>query len=379
MNVFKLIFKEVLHRKLNFLLSIAGIMGAVAIVISFFTTGEASKKETIRLMRDMGYNLRIIPKDERMEDFWMNGYSDLSMPESYLKEFESQKGISYAHVLATLQRKIDWRGGSAILTGISSEVARGGKSAMIFEIAPGKVFLGYELAKREGLKDGAQIDVLGKPVTIEKCLSESGSIDDLRIYARLDEVQSLTGMAGRINEIKALECDCQDPHMDVLALLRDQLSKFLPEAKVIRMEGISEARERQRNMVDTYFALLMPAVIALCALWVASLAMLNTRERRGEIGILRALGYGSGTVAALFLGKAIIVGVIGSVGGFALGTGFAMKFGPELFRVTEGIVRPDYSLLAMALIAAPLFAAISAFLPAMVAVTQDPAESLRCE
>ena len=77
----KLIYKEIIHRKSNFILSLLAVTCAVTFFVAFFTANEASKRETIRLTRDMGFNLRIIPKETDMNSFWIQGYSDLFMPE----------------------------------------------------------------------------------------------------------------------------------------------------------------------------------------------------------------------------------------------------------------------------------------------------------
>jgi len=53
MNIFGLIFKEIRHRKINFLLALLAVLIAVALFISFFTSGQASNRETTRLMRDI--------------------------------------------------------------------------------------------------------------------------------------------------------------------------------------------------------------------------------------------------------------------------------------------------------------------------------------
>ena len=68
MNLFHLVFKEIRFRKWNFFLSLLAVITAVALFSAFFTSGQASKRETTRLMRDMGFNLRIIPKDTDMDD-----------------------------------------------------------------------------------------------------------------------------------------------------------------------------------------------------------------------------------------------------------------------------------------------------------------------
>ena len=104
--LFNLIYKEILHRKLNFVLALLAVTFAVAFFVSFFTANEASNRETIRLTRDMGFNLRIIPKKTDMNKFWANGYSDLSMPEEYVDLFWGFKNFSFAHLTAILHKKI---------------------------------------------------------------------------------------------------------------------------------------------------------------------------------------------------------------------------------------------------------------------------------
>ena len=58
--------------------------------VFFFTTSEASKRETIRLTRDMGFNLRIIPGKTDMDEFWTRGFSKYTMPEEYSLEVDSE-------------------------------------------------------------------------------------------------------------------------------------------------------------------------------------------------------------------------------------------------------------------------------------------------
>ena len=107
--------------------------------------------------------------------------------------------------------------------------------------------------------------------------------------------------------------------------------------------------------------------------------MMNVRDRRGEIGIVRALGYSSGKITAMFLGKSVIVGLLGAIAGFIIGTILALNFGSDIFKITAKVIKPEYSLLGYALIVTPLFAAVASFVPTMYSVTQDPADTLREE
>jgi len=126
-------------------------------------------------------------------------------------------------------------------------------------------------------------------------------------------------------------------------------------------------------------AILLPLVLVVCGVWVGVLAMLNVRDRREEIGVMRAVGYGSGAVAAVFLARAVAIGLIGAVAGFYSGTFLALHYGPGIFKFTAGGIQADYRALWLALAAAPLFAALCSFIPTAIAVAQDPAVTLRQE
>ena len=73
MSMIGLIYKEICHRKVSFLLGILAVVTAVALFISFFTAGQAYRRETRKIMLDMGQNLRIIPKRTIMDKFWSKG------------------------------------------------------------------------------------------------------------------------------------------------------------------------------------------------------------------------------------------------------------------------------------------------------------------
>ncbi|MCD4770444.1 MAG: FtsX-like permease family protein [Bacteroidales bacterium] len=374
--ILKLLIKEILHRKLNSVLSLLAIITAVTLFVSFFTMSDASKRETIRLTRDMGFNLRIIPKETDMNQFWLTGYSDLTMPEEYVDKFFLYKNFSYAHLTATLHKRVTWRNREVILTGISPEIEPSGieKTSMIFSIEQGTVYIGFEIANSFGITIGDELEIFNKSFTVAKILSETGSSDDIRIYTTLNDVQEMVDKRGEINEIKALNCLClTSDEVNPIEILRTQLNEVVPDAKVIINQTIAVAREKQRMMVEKYIVFILTFVVIVCAVWIAALAIINTRERQRETGILRAVGYRTGKIAALFLGKAVLLGLVGGVFGFLIGTGLASLIGPEIFKITANTIKPVYSLLIWSVIVAPAFTALSTLIPASLAITRDPA------
>jgi len=382
MATLSLIFKEIRHRKVNFLLGLLAVVTAVALFISFFTAAKASNRETARLMLSMGFNLHVISNETDMTEFLLTGLTDKTMPEEYVQKLASPKGFSYNHLLATLQRKISWRGLQVVLTGLAAEVCPPGqkKPPMVSAIEPGTAYVGYLVADKLGLKKGDTIDINGIALKIARCLFEQGGVDDIRIQCHLQDAQEILNLPGQISQIQAVDCLCFADTNDPVSILRREVASILPDAQVFHARPIATARAKQRQMIKGMFAVIMPFVVIVCGVWIGVLAITNVRDRQQEIGIMRALGYGSGRVTVLFLGKAVTIGLLGAIAGFLIGTVLALYFGPDIFKITaKTMVKPELSLLFWSLIAAPLFSAASSFVPAMIAVAYDPAITLREE
>ncbi len=376
MSMLRLLFKEMAHRKLNFLLGLVSVVAAVALFVAVLTMSNASERETVQLMRDLGFNVLIVPKNTNMTDFWSEDFATEEMSEDYVHKLANSGIITIRHLVATLQKKITLSNQKVLLTGVLPETPVRGKEKkpdMGYSIPRGKVYVGFELARVLKLNEGDTITLLGKDFVVERCLQETGSKDDIRIYGDLHDVQEVLGKPGKINAIEALRCLCQGAQ---LGNVRETIAEVLPETNVTERGSIAVARAETRKMVEKYAAFIIPTVFLVSAVWVGLLSLSNVRERRQEIGILRALGFGSGRIASLFLGKAVLLGLIGAAIGFAVGTGLALQFGPEIFRVTAGKIEPVFRLLGWSAVGAPAICALASYLPAIVAVTQDPAVTL---
>ena len=144
-----------------------------------------------------------------------------------------------------------------------------------------------------------------------------------------------------------------------------------------------ETRSRLRGEREGLASILTTLVIVACAVWVGFLALSNVRERRSEIGILRALGFRSRQILMLFLSRAVIIGLIGAVLGTAAGLLAGRHVGLAL---EEGTIEVGWvgSLLdplqvGLALLMAPLLSIVASWIPAVMAAQHDPAEILREE
>ncbi len=386
MKILSLIVKEIVHRKLNFLLSVLAIVMAAGLFVFCWTTGAASHRETVKLMLGSGFSLRIVPQDTNMNQFWLTHFSEHTMPEEYTQRLAEQKNFTINHLRASLTRMITFRGQEVLLTGTAAEIYPPGKMPNAYAVEAGTAVVGYQVGQGWGITKGDVLEIEGRKLTVEYCLRETGAPegDDARIYCNIRDAQEILNLPGRINEIEAIDCICQvaqsETRAQTLERLRAELLKVMPQAQVLQWNKIADMRHDQRKMVRRFVnAIILPSVMVVGVVWVGVLAFLNVRERRVEIGILRALGYNGGWVALLFLGKALIIGLAGAAAGFILGNDLALRFGPAIFPETALSIRPMYHLLYWSLMAAPALSALAGFIPAMFAVTQDPAAILRQE
>ena len=165
--------------------------------------------------------------------------------------------------------------------------------------------------------------------------------------------------------------------------LQDRLSDLGYQA-----ETVDDQIGDFKAVIDTVVLILNG--FALIALIAAGLGIVNTllmsvKERTREIGLMKAMGLGSGRIFSLFSLEAVFIGVIGS----AVGVGLAVVVGSIVNAVLAGGALadlPGLTLLAFnpgsigsifLLILGIAFAAGS--IPALRAARQDPIESLRYE
>jgi ABC-type lipoprotein release transport system permease subunit len=255
-----------------------------------------------------------------------------------------------------------------------------------------------------GLHAGDKVKLLGREFTVHKCYEERGSKDDYTAWIHLSQAQELLDKEGLINAILALECLCQGVE-GLLGKVREEISQILPGTQVIEMGSKAIARAEARAKVgqeamasvererkhrtkmrserEFFAAVLVPLVMAACAVWIGLLAFNNVRDRKIEIGIQRAIGFRARQIMFLFLSKFLIMGLLGGFLGIFAGLGLGrwlalvLEDNMEVVANVGELLNPG--LLLLGLIAAPLLAVISGWLPTIVAIRQDPAAVLREE
>ncbi len=142
---------------------------------------------------------------------------------------------------------------------------------------------------------------------------------------------------------------------------------------VSRPSDALEARAAAQGQFTTLLLGLGAVALLVGAIGIANIMVISVLERRGEIGLRRALGATRRHISLQFLAESALLAVLGGVAGLALGAGAT-----EVYAVTrhEPFVVPLYALIA-APAAGLVIGALAGLYPAAKASRLSPTEALR--
>lgn len=373
MTVFKLMAKEIRNRFLTTIIFLVAITLPIMIIVAIQTINISLKDEVRRLMRDMGTNIIIIPKDMNIENYWTGDFENAEMPEEYVKKLASTPGISADHYIAKLQSKTEIRNVTATLCGVLPELSaieKRQKTPMGFIINKGEIFAGKEIADQLNMKESDTLQILNRPFCVSKILPEMGMSNDIKIFMHLHELQSLLNKDGVINLIDALGCLC---YGDFLSKIKTDISKVLPDTKVITYRSIAIARTDTRFLIQKLALTFLIILSIVSGLAIMNIMFLNIRERKQEIGILMAIGVPLKKIFSIFLFKVIFISLSGGMIGYVFGSLIALYFGPDLVHVP---VKSISSFFILSIGYAIILSLISSSIPLTNLVKLDPAKIL---
>jgi putative ABC transport system permease protein len=140
-----------------------------------------------------------------------------------------------------------------------------------------------------------------------------------------------------------------------------------------RPSNVLEARAAAKGQFTTLLLGLGAVALLVGAIGIANIMVISVLERRGEIGLRRALGATRRHISLQFLAESALLAAIGGVAGLALGAGATEVYAAAKH---EPFVVPLYALIASPA-AGFVIGALAGLYPAMKAARLSPTEALR--
>ena len=213
----------------------------------------------------------------------------------------------------------------------------------------GDVLLGRDLAAKLGRGPGDRLEIAGSARRVVGVLS-TGSVEDDEIVAPLGLAQQILGRPGAVRRIavsaltkpedalarrdpKSLSPAMYDrwycsPYPQAIAY---QLEEAIPHSHADQIRQVAQTEGVVLSSITGLMLLITLAALLASALAVSAAMATAMFERGAEVGLMKALGAGSFSIAAVFFAEATLLALIGGAVGFAGGAWLADRIGRSIF------------------------------------------------
>jgi len=406
MRKIDIILKELCERKSQLITSFIAITLGITVIVGIKTVTFYSEKAVARELDNLGANVLILPKSATISDYYSADLADAEVPESYVDTITASglQGVDNLSPKLTMPIKLKER--RFILTGILPKSEFRSKPAwqvggdiftkpmgcgavdvpgvktnsdssldkaavrkeVINDLGPSEAIIGFDVARLLLLKPGSSINIKNKSLTVRKILPQTGTVDDSRVFAHLHTVQNMYGKGRVLSAIEIVGC-CKEISKGLIT----GLNKALPDARVVTVSQIASTQLKTNNMMSQFSMVFLVIIVLVGGVSIANYMFANVQERRKEIGTLIAIGMSPRQVLSIFYGKALILGGVGGIVGYVLGTVLAILLGPHIAHIP---VLPMPALLGWALIISIALSLLATAIPAKNAAGLDPAATL---
>jgi putative ABC transport system permease protein len=222
----------------------------------------------------------------------------------------------------------------------------------------------------DGSDDNAVVTSLS---IVQQCVGRPGQYRKLYVSALTkpeDDFARRDPATMKPDELERWSCS---PYVSSIAY---SIKQVLPGSDVRVIRRVAEGEGAILTRVRTLLWLVTFASLLAAALAVGASSAASVIERRTEIGLMKALGAGSGTVGFLLAAEQLLLALVGGAVGYSLGIWLARLVGQRIFGVA-----PEFSFLVLAVIIglAAIVTMLGSAIPLRRASRYEPAPILRGE
>lgn len=394
MKLYQLVAKEILRRKKRVLYATLGVVIGIMTFVGILTIALAGQAKIYDQLEKYGANLTILPATKSLN----TGLGDLTLGtvtvgENYINQDKLLQIRDIADGEIKKSLNLDIEGNIAIIAPklyLPATVKE--TSVMLVGIDPQEeikiktwwqtregnylenseeVLVGAIAADLLKLRVDDAIELRGENFAIAGILSETGSNEDYQIFMSLGALQKAFNKEGLISsvDIRAL---CNACPVETIA---DSINQNISGVRAVAVKQVAETEMGMLERVNRLMLALGGVTLIVGGFGVVNTLLTSVHERRKDIAIMRAVGASRGQIIKALIYEAIIIGLLGGIMGYIIGTLLAYAIGPLMFEGTRVTYVPRYLPLSLGL--AILIAIIATLYPAFRATSIKVADAFR--
>jgi putative ABC transport system permease protein len=370
----------------SFFMSIGVVLGVATLVVGSTLGGGAAQKINDQINRMFGPGTIFMASYELKYEDLQAVADELDQivaysPRMMLGELEiGASGVSVQAGVAGYSSNAEYVWNRSVTEGRffdDPDISRAARVALIGNKLQDELFGDAGAIGEEVLVGSVPFEVVGilEPIGIDP----HGEDRDMEVYVPYTTAQrrlantDLVGMAKFVvSNAELVEEDADE----IAVFLREhyQIAEGEPDSFQLYSSKFADiASAKAKRALNVYVVLAAAIVLLVAAVVIASIMLVVVRERIAEIGLRKAVGATSGSIAAQFLWEATTVSLVSGVLGMALGFGAAIVFA-NLYEIPMQLKPLG---LIVALGASVLVGVVSGIFPARRAARLDPIEALR--
>jgi putative ABC transport system permease protein len=403
MKIFQLVWLELGQRKAQLVSGILAITLGIAVIVAIRSISLVSEKAVAINLDNLGANIMVLPQGATIDNYYSADIDAPTLPEEYVERILTSSLQGVDNLSPKLTRRVDIGNQKFVLTGIipanelaskplwqSSGLFGAELSASCGEnpqneslgykdeklqrksidsLATTDCLLGSAAAQKLGMKEGAVLTIMGNELKVAKILTETGTIDDDRVFAHLKTVQNILGIQGQVSAIEIMGC-CNAISDGLLGQLRN----ILPDTRITTIGQIVSTQIKTNRLMNQISLIILIIILIVGGISIGNYMWANVNERKKEIGILRMIGFHKSSIYSMLLIKAVFMGLVGGLAGFIAGALIAWFLGPTLAGIS---VAPIPLLLLYSVLLAIGIAIVGSLLPAYFASRFEPYSNMQ--
>lgn len=208
-------------------------------------------------------------------------------------------------------------------TGIGAEVDSAGKALEItagtglgdYTAESSNALLGTTLAEKNGLKVGSTFTINDKSYTVAGLFDAGTTFGNNALYVTLPSAQTLAELPGELSTMIVTVNSMENVDAAKTAL---QNALGTDKADVTQGQRNLETAVSSLDSVKNISLIAFVAALGTAGLIILLIMVMLVRERRREIGVLKAIGAPNRTIGLQFVLEALVLVALGSVVGAAV-------------------------------------------------------------